>query len=35
MSIPTVLFFKKGKIVDQFVGALPKDEIEAYINKCL
>lgn len=25
MSIPTLLVFKKGKLVDQFVGAFPKD----------
>ncbi|MBN1500979.1 MAG: thioredoxin [Spirochaetes bacterium] len=32
-GIPAVLFFKKGNVVDQFTGALPKDGIEAYIKK--
>ncbi|MEO7965365.1 MAG: thioredoxin [Gemmatimonadaceae bacterium] len=27
-SIPTVLFFKDGKLVDQIVGAVPKPAIE-------
>lgn len=26
-SVPTVLFFKGGQIVDKFVGAVPKKEI--------
>lgn len=33
MSIPTVAIFKNGEIVDKFVGALPKEEIEAVIKK--
>ncbi|GAC1476753.1 MAG: thioredoxin [Gemmatimonadaceae bacterium] len=28
-SIPTLLFFKDGKLVDQIVGALPKAQIES------
>ncbi|GAC1656033.1 MAG: thioredoxin [Gemmatimonadaceae bacterium] len=28
-SIPTLLFFKNGKLVDQIVGALPKAQIES------
>jgi thioredoxin 1 len=32
-SIPTVLFFKKGKQVDQFVGLKDDSEIEEIINK--
>ncbi len=32
-SIPTVKFFKNGKIVDEFVGVLPKDKIKAMILK--
>src|SRR5579883_694383 len=27
MSIPTLLFFKEGKVVDQVVGAVPKTAI--------
>jgi len=30
-SIPTMLFFKEGKIVERLVGALPKEEIEKHI----
>ena len=33
MSIPTVAIFKNGEIVDKFIGALPKEEIEAVIKK--
>ena len=32
-SIPTVKFFKNGKIVDEFVGVLPKEKIKALIEK--
>jgi thioredoxin 1 len=28
-SIPTILFFKNGKLVDQVVGAVPKPQLEA------
>ncbi len=28
-SIPTILFFKNGKLVDQVVGAVPRPAIEA------
>ncbi len=28
-SIPTVLFFKNGKLVDQIVGAVPRPTIES------
>ena len=34
-SIPTLLVFKGGKVVDQIVGAVPKDRIEAAITKAL
>jgi thioredoxin 1 len=27
-SIPTLLFFKGGKVVDQIIGAVPKGQIE-------
>ena len=28
-SIPTILFFKNGKLVDQVVGAVPKAQLDA------
>lgn len=33
MSIPTLAVFKKGKIVDKIIGALPKSELEKTIKK--
>jgi thioredoxin 1 len=33
MAIPTLLFLKDGEVVDQSVGLVPKDEIEAIIKK--
>jgi thioredoxin 1 len=33
MSIPTLLVFKNGKVVDKIVGALPKAELETTIKK--
>ena len=35
MSIPTLLIFKDGQIVDQIVGAMPKDRLLAKINPYL
>ena len=35
MSIPTMLVFKKGNIVDRFVGAMPKDVLKQKINSYL
>jgi thioredoxin 1 len=32
-SIPTVLVFKKGQVIDQFVGFMPKDAIMDKIQK--
>ena len=32
-SIPTILFFKDGEIKDQVVGALPKDQFKARLDK--
>jgi len=32
MSIPTLLFYKEGKIVDKLIGAQPKAEIEKHIT---
>jgi thioredoxin 1 len=34
-SIPTVLIFKGGKVVAQFVGAVPRSKLEAEIQKHL
>lgn len=34
-SIPAVLIFKNGTVVDKIVGAAPKDRIAAVINKHL
>jgi thioredoxin 1 len=33
MSIPTMIIFKQGKAVDQFVGALPKSAIVDHLEK--
>ncbi len=35
MSIPTLMIFSNGKLVDQIVGAVPKRVIEAKIDKVL
>ena len=35
MSIPTLLIFKKGKVVSQIVGAMPKDQLLSKINPTL
>src|SRR3989344_858033 len=32
-SIPTVKFFKNGKVIDEFVGVLPKEKIKVLIEK--
>ncbi|KFA90202.1 thioredoxin [Archangium violaceum] len=34
-SIPTLLVFKGGKVVEQLVGAVPKAKIEAALTKAL
>lgn len=34
-GIPTVILFKGGKVVDQVVGAVPKSQLEALIQKAL
>lgn len=33
MSVPTLVVFKDGKIVDQTIGAAPKDRIRALLGK--
>lgn len=35
MSIPTVLIFHKGKMVDQFAGVQPKEQILARVENLL
>jgi thioredoxin 2 len=34
-SIPTMLFFKDGKLVNSLIGALPQETIEQNINAIL
>jgi thioredoxin 1 len=34
-SIPTLLLFKGGKVVEQIVGAVPKSKLEESIKKAL
>lgn len=35
MSIPTILYFKDGKLVDKTIGALPKDAIDSRLRLLL
>ena len=35
MSIPTLLYFKDGQLVDKTVGLVPKSDIEARLQKLL
>ncbi|QSZ26577.1 thioredoxin [Aceticella autotrophica] len=35
MSIPTIIIFRDGKIVEKIVGAKPKAEFENFINRNL
>jgi thioredoxin 1 len=34
-SIPMVMFFKNGKLVDKLMGAMPKSEYKTKIDKVL
>jgi len=34
-SIPTLIVFKDGNVLEQIIGAVPKSEIERLINKIL
>ena len=34
-SIPTLLLFKGGKVIDQLVGAVPKSKLEDSMKKAL
>ncbi len=33
MSIPTIIMFKDGKVVDKVVGALPKAKLKSFVEK--
>ena len=35
MSIPTLILFKGGQIVDKIVGLAPKDRLKEFVNKAL
>jgi thioredoxin 1 len=35
MSIPTLLFYKGGKLVDRIVGAYPEEVIEEHLKRLL
>ncbi len=35
MSIPTLLFFKDGKVIDQIIGAIPKAQLINRLAKVL
>ena len=34
-GIPTLILFKDGAVVDQVVGAVPKNQLEGLLNKAL
>jgi len=34
-SIPTLLFIKDGKVMDQVIGNVPKSELEAHLAKLM
>jgi thioredoxin 1 len=34
-SIPTLLLFKNGQVADRIVGAVPKSQLDAMVNRAL
>ncbi|MBI5328201.1 MAG: thioredoxin TrxA [Deltaproteobacteria bacterium] len=34
-GIPTLILFKKGEVIDQVVGAVPKNQIKGFIEKAI
>jgi thioredoxin 1 len=34
-SIPTLMIFKDGKLVDRIVGAMPKNQLQSFIDRNL
>jgi len=34
-SIPTIILFKEGKVLDTLVGLVPRERLEAFIKKSL
>lgn len=34
-SIPTIILFKNGKVLDTIIGLVPKERLEDFINKAL
>jgi len=35
MSIPTLILFKEGKVLDTLIGLVPRERLEAFIRKVL
>lgn len=35
MSIPSVKMFKGGKVIDEFIGALPEEQVKEWLDKNL
>jgi len=35
MSIPTLILFKGGKVIDKVIGLVPKDRLKEILNKTL
>jgi thioredoxin 1 len=34
-SIPTLLLFKEGKVLDTLIGLVPKERLEDFVKKSL